>query len=444
VAEKRDDDGAWPSTALAIYTVVVLTLAYTCSFIDRQILTLLVDPIRKDLHVTDTQVSLLGGLAFTIFYTLCGMPIARLADRLNRRNVMAAGVAIWSAMTAACGLARGFWPLFGARVGVGVGEAALSPAAFSVLADIFPAKQLGRAISAYSTGIYFGAGLALIVGGTVIKRIAGSSIHELPFIGAILPWQLVFFVVGALGIPVFLLMLTLREPRRRRGSAAPADNPSSWPALRAFMLRNVRTLGAHFGSFSLYGIAINAYLFWAPAMMIRNFGWTAPRTGYTVGVILLVFGTIGVYTGGWVADRMAARGRKDALFRAAMLGMACALPVLILTPLAPNETVATIGLAASIFFLAYPQGLPSAALQAMTPNALRAQMTAVYFFIGSLIASGVGPLLPALLNDYVFKDPLAVRYSLCAVVAVVGPLSVAIVYLGLGAYRASVERAGNG
>jgi MFS family permease len=421
----------------------VLTLAYTCSFIDRQILTMLIDPIRRDLHVTDTQVALLGSLAFTVFYTLLGVPIARLADRANRRNIMAAGVALWSLMTAACGLARGFWPLFGARVGVGVGEAALSPAAFSVLSDLFPARRLGRAISAYSTGIYFGAGLALIVGGTVIKKITSASIRELPFIGTILPWQLVFLVVSTLGIPVFLLMLTLREPRRRGRAPTALPDASAWPALRAFLAANARTLAYHFGAFSLYGIAINSYLFWAPTMMMRNFGWSPPRTGFTVGVLLLVFGTAGVYTGGWVADRMAARGYRDAMFRAAMFGMCCGLPCVVATPLAPSDTLVTIGLALSIFFLAFPQGLPSAALQAMTPNPLRAQVTAIYFFVGSLIASGIGPVLAGLLNDYAFHDPLAVRYSLCIVVAIVVPLSLAIVYAGLGAYRASVERAGN-
>ena len=204
---------------------------------------------------------------------------------------------------------------------------------------------------------------------------------------------------------------------------------------------NLRTLTCHIFSFSLYGIAIGAYMFWVPETMIRTFGWTAPRAGYTIGLLMLVFGTVGVYAGGWVADRLTARGRTDALFRAALIGMCCGIPLFVATPLAPNETLATVGLAGSIFFLAYPQGLPAAALQAITPNPLRAQVTALYFFIGSLIASGIGPLLPALLTDHVFHDRLMLRYSLCIVVAVVGPLSVTLLYAGFGAYRKSVGRA---
>lgn len=439
---ERKDEAGWPHPVAAVYTVVVLTLAYTCSFIDRQILTLLVGPIRQDLHISDTQVGLLGGLAFTIFYTLLGMPIARLADRTNRRNVMVAGVATWSVMTALCGSARGFWPLFGARVGVGVGEAALSPAAFSMLADYFPPQRLARAIGAYSTGIYFGAGLAALIGGKVIGEIAALDIHELPWIGAVLPWQLVFLFVSALGIPVVLLMLTLREPRRRGATTTVAKSEaSSWPALRAFLLLNRRTLVFHFGAFSLFGIVINAYLFWAPSMMIRTFGWTVPHTGYTLGILLLVFGTAGVYTGGWVGDRMSAKGRPDAIMRAALIGMCCALPFLVGAPLAPDSTIATAGLAGAIFFLAFPQGLPSVALQAITPNPLRAQVTSVYFFIGSLIASGLGPVLPGLLTDHAFHDPLMLRYALLTVAAIAVPASLGVLCLGLEPYRASMARA---
>src|SRR4051812_45492774 len=153
---------AWPDPVYVWFVVIVLTLAYSCSFIDRQILTLLIEPIRRDLHISDTQVSLLGGLAFSIFYTTLGIPIARLADQTHRRNLMAAGLAFWSVMTATCGLARSFWGLFGARVGVGVGEAALSPAAFSLLADYFPPRKVALAVSVYSMGLYFGAGLALM------------------------------------------------------------------------------------------------------------------------------------------------------------------------------------------------------------------------------------------------------------------------------------------
>ena len=431
----------WPSPTYAWYVVAVLTLAYTCSFIDRQILTLLIEPIRRDLDINDTQFSLLGGLAFSIFYTVLGIPLARLADQTNRRNLMTAGVAFWSLMTAASGLARGFWPLFGARVGVGVGEAALSPAAFSLLADYFPRHKIARAISVYSTGVYFGAGLALMIGGTIIHLVSNAPTQFVPLVGEVRPWQLTFLVVGLLGLPIALLMTTIREPQRRGAIAANAQQASSWPALRAFMGKNTRALVCHIGAFTLYGIAIGTYFFWTPSFMMRTYGWDATRAGLTVGALLLVFGTLGVYAGGWLADRLARAGHLDAILRAALIGMACGVPLILLTPLITDSQWVLVSLAGAIFFLAFPQGLPAAALQVMTPNALRAQMTAIYFFIGNLIANGLGPMFSGLITDYVFADPAMLRFSMAIVCAIAAPLGVILLYFGLPAYRASAARA---
>ena len=434
----------WSSPLYAWFVVFVLTLAYTCSFIDRQILTLLIEPIRRDLHITDTQVSLLGGLAFSIFYTTLGIPIARLADQTHRRNLMAAGLAFWSVMTATCGLARSFWGLFAARVGVGVGEAALSPAAFSLLSDYFPPRKLALAISVYSMGLYFGAGLALMIGGSVVKAVSNAPMHQLPIVGEVFPWQLTFFVVALIGLPVLLLMFFIREPARRglAGRSTTTDAaPSSWPALRAFIRQNARTLVCHMSAFTLFGIAINCYLFWSPTLMMRTHGWEAPQAGLVIGAMLFGLGTAGVYSGGWLAGRLAAAGRRDAILRAAFYGMLSGVPFLIATPLIADERLATISLGVAVFFMAFPQGLPSAALQVITPNPLRAQMTAIYFFVGNLVASGLGPTLPALLSDYVFRDPTMLRYALFVVEMVALPLSLLCLYFGFGAYRHSVKRA---
>ncbi len=269
----------WGNPLYGWYVVFVLTLAYTCSFIDRQILTLLIEPIRRDLHISDTQVSLLGGLAFTIFYTTLGIPLARLADQTHRRNLMAIGLGFWTLMTWVCGASKGFWGLFAGRVGVGVGEAALSPAAFSLLSDYFPPKRLARAISVYSTGVYFGGGLALMIGGSVIRAVSSAPSLQLPMVGEIYAWQYTFFVVGAIGLPILLLMFTIREPKRRGLKVVSADTkaserPSAWPALKAFLRLNTRTVCCHITAFSLYGIAIGCYQFWSPSFMMRSLrGW---------------------------------------------------------------------------------------------------------------------------------------------------------------------------
>jgi MFS family permease len=434
----------WPKPLYAWYVVGVLMLAYTNSFIDRQILSLLIEPIRRDLEISDTQVSLLAGFAFTIFYTLMGVPIARLADQRNRRRIIAFGITFWSLMTASCGLARNFWHMFLARIGVGIGEATLSPAAMSIISDYFPVGKLARAISIYSMGVYFGAGLALIIGGLVVRVVSEAGEIALPLVGDVYPWQMAFLVVGLLGLPILLLLLSVREPLRRgvaeRGSVE-RRMASSVPVLLAFLRQHARTLTFHFAAFSCIGIGIAGFLVWTPTFFIRTYGWDAARIGFIYGVILFVGGTSGVYAGGYFADWLQNRGHKDAILRAAFYSALLVIPSAVLTPLMPSPAMAVVGLAVTSFLLAFPQGLPAAALQVIAPNALRAQLTALYFLVGSLIANGLGPTLYALVTDYVFSDPAKLRYSLALVNAVVLPLGALFSFLALRPYRASVATA---
>ncbi|MEJ8567892.1 spinster family MFS transporter [Elongatibacter sediminis] len=434
-------EAPWPKPVYAWYVVGVLMLAYTNSFIDRQILSLLIEPIRRDLQITDTQISLLAGIAFTIFYTVMGVPIARLADQRNRRRIITFGLAFWSVMTATCGLARNFWHMFAARVGVGVGEATLSPAAMSIISDYFPVGKLARAISIYSMGVYFGAGLALIIGGLVVQLVSQAGSVTLPVVGEIFPWQMTFFVVGLMGLPVLLLLMTVREPVRRGVAAsgsAEAAAASSLPALKAFIRRNARTVVFHFAAFSCIGVGIAGFLVWTPTLFIRTWGFEASQIGFIYGFILFIGGTSGVYAGGYVADWLQNRGHDDAILRAAFYCSVAVVPFAVLTPLAPNPSLAIAGLAVTAFLLAFPQGLPAAALQVITPNALRAQMTAVYFLVGNLIANGFGPTLYALVTDYVFKDPAMLRYSMAWGSGIVLPLGALFAWLALKPYRASV------
>lgn len=441
LAGSRTTEADWPDQRYAWFVVFVLTLAYTCSFIDRQVLSLLVQPIKADLGINDTQVGLLGGLAFTIFYTALGVPLAWVADRSSRRNLMIVGLAFWSAMTAACGFAKGFWTLFAARVGVGVGEAALSPAAFSMLADYFPPQKLARAISTYSTGVYFGAGLALMIGGAVVDFAASGAPWTSSMFGALKPWQIAFVVVGALGAPIFLLMLTIREPARRTGRVEPSAALSEGPTLLSFIQSNLSTLIFVIGAFTLIGIAIGNYLFWTPSMLMRSFGWTAPKAGLFLGAVMFIVGTLGVYAGGWLADALARRGHADAILRAALIGVGCGLPFIVGAPLIGDDRWALPALAVAIFCLALPQGLPAAAFQVMTPNALRARITSIYFFIGNLIANGLGPILSGALTDFAFDDPSDLRYSLSIVCACAVPAGLAMLIAGLSPFRRSLDRA---
>jgi len=432
----------WPRPAYAWYVVGVLMLAYTNSFIDRQIISLLIEPIRRDLGINDTQVSLLAGIAFTIFYTLMGVPIARLSDQKSRRTIIIIGITFWSLMTATCGMAKQYWHLFLSRMGVGVGEATLSPAAMSIISDYFPVTKLARAISVYSMGVYFGAGLAMVIGGFVVKLVSEAGNITLPLVGEVFPWQVTFFIVGLMGLPIILLLMTVKEPLRRGVTSVGNAKASSIAELKKFVRANVRTLVFHFLAFGFFGIGIMGYMVWTPTLFIRTWGWTASEIGFVYGIVLFFGGTSGVYAGGWLADWLQKRGHSDAILRAAFYCALLVIPFAVLTPLMENPLLAVASLAFASFFLAAPQGLPAAALQVIAPNALRAQLTALYFLIGNLIAMGLGPTVYAVVTDYVFGDPMKLRYSVALVSGCVLPLGALFAFLALKPYRQSVARAG--
>ena len=255
-------------------------LALVVSFIDRQIITLLVQPIRADLAISDTGMSLLMGFAFAIFYVTMGVPIARLSDRHSRRTIIAIGIFLWSLATAACGLARNYSQLFLARIGVGVGEATLMPAAYSMIADYFPREMLGRAIGVYAIGAYLGAGLALILGGAAIRLITASGPVDLPIVGTLVPWQLTFMVVSLPGLVIVaLMMFTVREPVRRN-LAETQDNRIPIRDVVKFMWANRGTFGSIFVGYATGGTAFHGFLFWVPEFIRRSYGWDISGAGY--------------------------------------------------------------------------------------------------------------------------------------------------------------------
>ncbi len=416
----------------AWYVVLILTIAYTISYIDRQIFNLLVGPIRADLDISDTQVSLLQGFAFAIFYSVMGVPIARIADRGNRRNVIAAGIFVWCLMTAACGFARNFLQLFLARVGVGVGEAALSPPAYSIIADYFPEERRALATGTYSLGVYAGAGLAMLVGGAVIELISLHAPIDLPLLSALKPWQLTFIVVGLPGVLVGLLMFTIKEPVRRGsiGQEATVEKASTRDIID-FMKAERRELAAIFVGISFVGIVIIGILSWTPSYFIRLHGWSISSVGINYGWILLLFGTTGAVAGGWFSDFLHARGASKAPLRAMILVSLASLPFAVAMPLVSDDRVALLLLIPATFFLSSPVGLSAAAIQNLTPAKMAAQVTAIYMLVVAFVGTGFGPMAVALCTDYIFGYDNAVGYSLALTAAVLTPLGILSLYLGL-------------
>lgn len=432
-AAERD----WPQPARAWYVVAVLTLAYIVAVIDRQILSLLVEPVQRDLGINDTAFGLLHGAAFGLFYTLVGLPIAWLADRSSRRNLIAGGLLLWSLMTAACGLARSYAGLFLARMGVGVGEAALSPAVLSMLADLFPRERLSAAVSLYTSGAYWGTGIALIAGGAVVELVTRQPMAVLPLIGEVFSWQLTFFVVAVPGLLLLPFVWWIGEPRRRAGPATAAIADGT--GIREFLRVHGRTLVALYAGFSLLVMVMVTVFAWAPALFMRRFGWSAGEIGLAFGLVVLCAGTAGINLGGLLTDRLVRRGISDAPLR---VGAISALAVSVLVVAMTQAPSAGLALAAAVlllFAIAFPSGAGMAAVQLVVPNQLRARMTALFVLVSNLTAMLLGPPLVGVCTDYVFRDPAALDLALALVCGIAAALCAATLAWGAGHYRRSSQ-----
>lgn len=433
----HNNNNGYPSSARAWATVAILMVAYVLSFVDRQILNLLVEPIRRDLAINDTQMSLLMGLSFALFYTVCGIPLGRVADTRSRRGLIAVGILFWSAATAACGMAKMYWQFLLCRIGVGVGEAALSPAAYSLIADSFPAERRATAISVYSMGVYLGSGLAFLVGGLVIQFASAQGDVTLPVLGEVRPWQLIFLILGVAGVLFTLLMLAVKEPARR-GAGAGVAVPLS--EVGRYIRANRRTVLLH--NFGFAGLAFAGYgsAAWVPTFYIRTYGWDAGQVGIVYGSIVAVFGCLGIVFGGRLADWMAKRGRSDANMRVGLYAAFGALPMVVLFPLMDSAFWASVLMAPTVFCLSMPFGVAPAAIQEIMPNSMRGQASAIYLFVITLIGLGVGPTAVALVTDFVFADDAALRYSLLIVTTLAVLMSIVLLAKGLKPYRESVIR----
>ena len=337
----------YASATRAWYAVAVLNLAYVFSFIDRQILSLLVVPIRRDLHISDTQMSFLMGISFALFYTLFGLPIGRLADSRSRRNIITAGVVSWSLFTAGCGLASSYVRLFLMRIGVGVGEAALSPPAYSLLSDYFAPHRRALALSVYGVGIFVGGGLALILGGIIVPHTSAGGIITLPLIGvSVFPWQLTFFIIGLPGLFVAALVRTIDEPERRERKAVLTPPISTTIAY----IREHRTMFAcHHLAVSMMAVAAYAGAAWIPTFLIRTYGWSAGQAGLVFGAEVSLFGSLGILAGGWFCDSLARRGYRDAHFRVGLTVCVLVLLPALFYPVMPSSKLALILLVPFVF-----------------------------------------------------------------------------------------------
>jgi len=442
-ATAGNSDSTYPSSFAAWYSVAVLMLMYIFSFIDRTTISLLVEPMKRDLHISDTQIGMLQGLAFALLYTFLGLPIARLSDRYSRRAIIAGGVFIWSIMATLCGLARSAPQLFVARVGVGVGEAALSPAAYSIITDSFPLSKLGKAFGVYNIGITIGAGTAFLVGGIVVAAVSHSgATYTLPLLGEVRAWQMVFIVTGAPGILLPLLLLTFREPARRgllRGqsagepTAAPLRPPLS--EVLSYVWLNRKFYGLYFVALALLSMCGYCVAAWLPTALVRAYGVTAGQVGKVLGVSTILMNSTGMLLAGVLCDRLTRQGKRDAPIIVALIS-ACGVAVFGSLPaFMPSVPLIWVALfVAGLTFNAY-NGVGPMAINQVTPNQYRAQVSAVYLFVVNALGLGVGPTLVPFVNDHFFHDPIKIRFSLFIVVFCAALAAISLLLIVRPIYR---------
>jgi MFS family permease len=418
-AENEPAHAQLPRPAVAWYLVGVLMVMYVFSFIDRTILGLLVDPIKREFGVSDTQVGLLQGWVFAAFYCTLGIPMGFLVDRFNRRWLVAAGVFAWSLMASACGMAGTFVQLVIARMGVGVGEATLSPSAYSMIADVFPKEKLGRALSVYNTGIPVGSALALILGGMVANAVSNeATTYTLPLLGEIRAWQLVFIATGAPGLLLCFLIFTVPEPARRgmmrAGGAAVA--PVRFGETLRFAWERIGFFAPFFAAAGLLSMIGYGFLGWLPSALNRRFDIRVGDVAILNGAFTLLLTTAGIVIAGRVADALAARGVRDAAVRVCAIIAACTALFGTLGLLMPTLGLVFATLAISTITISAYTGLLPLVINLITPNQMRGQLGAIYLLVVNMIGFG-GPWLMPFVSDHLIGDPARIYQAMAVVTA---------------------------
>lgn len=432
-------DGAGKSRS-AWYVVALLLLTQITSYIDRFLPGLMLSPIKRDLGLTDFEVGLLIGPAFGIFYVLMGLPFGWLADRVSRRNLLAGAIAVWSLMTAAGSMAQSFRPLLLARLGVGLGEAAVAPCAVSLISDYFPRDRRAKAMSVYMSGTFIGAGIAFLLGGPVVAAIAAAPAPALPLLGILRPWQLTFLLVGLPGLFLALAMFTLREPPRREQTSG--GGAGTLGTALSYARRRWRA----FGTLMLASgcvVTLGSLSFWNVALFERNWGWGVRDVGIATGLLFLTGGPVGTLLGVRLSSRWLAAGRREATLRVLWVGLAIAVPAFALYPVMPTPALAL----AVMFFAFIGQATAAAAgpasVSLIAPGQIRAQLTAIYYVVISVSGQLLGPPPVGWMTDRL-GGPSHLREAMTMEVVAVGVPVLLFVWRGLGAYCAevlAVERA---
>lgn len=416
------------------YVVFCLMVASAFSFLDRLALSMLIEPVKADLGLTDTQVSLLAGAAFAGSYVVFAFVFGRWVDTRERRGAIVAGITLWSLATAACGLARSFGGLFAARAAIGVGEASLNPAGYSIIADYFTPARRGIATAIFACGATLGGGLAIMLGGQLVDW-AYATGARLPFVAESEPWQVVFVAIGLPGLLVALLIaLTVREPTRTLAAGETETIPGIGDAF-AFIRSHARVFAPLFAGYSCIAVIGYSFMVWGPVHFMRLHSLAPGDVGLLLGLGYGIGGTIGLLAGGAVADRLVVRGWIDAPVRVTLIAAAVETPLFVGAYLAGDFMLAAVLFCLGMAVASVVGGLQISMVQSLAPNRLRGIMAAVFGACVNLAGFGIAPTVTAYLAENMFGGPMGIGKALALMTGMAGIVAIGLLLIGIGPGR---------
>lgn len=429
----------FPPPRAAWVLVTLLMIAYVFSYTDRVILSVLVEPIKQDLQLSDVQIGLLLGPAFAIFYATMGLPFGWLADRYRRTWIIGGGFVLWSVATFASGMARNFAQLFTARMSVGVGEATLSPCAMSLIADSFPKERRGKPIAIYSMGIVVGSSVAFLIGAFVLGWTRHAELPALPLVGVLEPWQAVFLAIGAVGLLPALPFFMMREPKRIIGQTVDTtlEGKGMLDVLR-YVGRNWKTY-VTFMTLVCLMITLGYAGYWNPAMFERTFGWSGEKYALINGIVTLPVGIPVYFAAGWLSDRLTGRGNRMAPLNIMIAGTLVMVPLYTLAPLMPGGVSAFIVLTLGGVGIMATTAVSVTALLNITPATIRGQVVALYYMTMSMFGLFVGPTSVGFLSQEVYGEA-HLNYALATVPMLFGVVPILLIPVTRRLYHSHMQR----
>ena len=429
----------YPPRRAGYSAVVVMTLAQVFAFIDRQIPAMLVEPIKQDFSLNDSQIALLGGAAFSIFYAIMALPIGYAVDRYKRVNVLGTGIFVWSLMTTLAGLANSFGRLFGARIGVAVGEAVMAPVSVSLVSDYFPQNKQGKPMGIITAGVYIGIGATLIGGGYLIDYLTDIGGITIPGIGYFKPWQATFLVVGIPGILISIAAFMLHEPRRL-GLAQTPEKDSKSINIFSHLIKNKSTLIPMFAGLIFMALIFYSFTFWAPSMMVRTHGLSLTEVGFSLGIITIISSILGTISSGAVVDYLRSKGRTDAPIRTAMFACIFAMPAICLAPLVENVVAAWMLIGIYLFFISSFAPIGLLAVSGVSSNEVKGQMAAVHAFLMMAFGLSLGPQITAFFTDFILQDESKLGLAVSLTGGLVLPIAAVCFWMSLKRYRKAYDQ----